>query len=1007
MHQTNPRPMWSHVGFFAVAYLLGAEVGHGFSMPSASGLFATFWPPSGLYLAGLLLCSPRSQPRIVLAALLGNLLSDVVLHGQTFPVSLGFWAAHTLEAVVAATALRWWTNGSVKMSRLADVIKLIVVGVVASAVPGAAVGATILHATGGGDVQQNWLAWWMADALGILAFAPLVLSWTRADDRPMRQLAGVRKVEFLLLLTLQVVFVAFVLNSPLDTRIPKRCVMLPIMIWAALRFGPRGITISLALLVCQSIGSTVRGFGSIAGPEIHLERQIVELQFLLSVLVISMLIVSAFNAERAVANRDLKRREALLQAIHRAQTEFIDDMPAPDVFRKLLEDLMRLTDSDCGFISEVRPAGEAAPQLPMRTIAGLVRDPGHDTFTERNDSAGDLETLNLTPLVREVLTTGRPVHSRIPVNESYDGRQMTAAPECHALLGLPLYYGDRLVGLVGILNQAEDFPPDLPDFLAPVLGTCGHLLEMHRQKSARRHVEEELRKSRARLEAAQSRAKLGCWEYDERTRVSFWSPEVYRLLYRAPTPEQPGFEETLELIHPDDRAELLRIMGEVVKNGGSLNCEYRTNPTNGPMRYLSTTIERVELREDGTTVLAGIVQDVTERREAGMAIERSERELTDFFEHANMGLQWLGLDGRVLRANPAVLEMLGYQADEYVGQHIASFYVDPHEAHDLLDRIEAGEELENFEARLRCKDGTGRDVLISSNVYRDGGCIRHARCFLRDVSELRRLEQQFYQAQKMDAIGRLAGGVAHDFNNLLTVINGYARLLNDGLPAGDSRRALVNEISNAGERAASLTRQLLTFSRQQIVRPKIFDLNEVVRGMQGLLGRLIGEDICLSSELDAAPLFVRADKGQLDQVLLNLVVNARDAMPQGGRLQLKTMRGVLPEEVGARVSARDVGPYAVLEVRDTGCGMDKATLTRIFEPFFTTKPPGQGTGLGLATVYGIVKQSGGHVSVFSQPSDGATFRVYLPCLDTTSDDEPIVGDSSAMPEAFLGAAQGI
>lgn len=1004
MGQTKARPTWIDVGLFALAYLVCAEAGHALSFHTAHDAFATVWPPSGLYLAALLLFRGRPEPRILLGALASNLLSDVLLHDQSVPISLGYWLANTLEAVCAARFLLWWSNGPVRMSRLADVLRLIATGILASACVGAPIGAATVYGFRGGAIVEHWATWWSADIVGILIVAPTVLAWTARRPQSLRNIGPVRFVEFLLLLAGQSAALTYVIHSKIDAGIPKRYIVLPFLIWGVLRFGPRGVTIGLSLLVCQMAAFTVNGLGAIAQSGASVNRQLLDLQLMSCVILISFLTVSAVIAERVGTSRDLTRKQSLLQAIHRAQTEFIGEAPLNVVFCSLLKDLMNLTESRRGYIAEVLPADVGAACPEARIIASLSWDDDLQKLSECSDPSL-FETRNLKTIVESVLATGRPVAGSDLAMDDHDHRSIAGPPPLQSWLGMPLHYGDRLIGIVGIANRQNGFPEAFDEFLKPLLATCAHLMEMHRQKSARGCIEEELRKSQARLVAAQARAKLGNWEYDGRTKVSFWSPEVYRLLYRNPGPKLPGFDETLTLIHPDDRAEMLRTMEEVVKNGGSLTQEYRTNPINGPMRYLTTTIERVELREDGTSILAGIVQDVTERREAINAIQRSERELADFFEHANMGLQWVGLDGRVLRANPAMLDMLGYDRNEYVGEHIARFHVDVHEAYEFLERIEQGEELENFEAHLRCKDGTGRDVLISSSVFREEGRIRHARCFLRDVSELRRLEQQFYQAQKMDAIGRLAGGVAHDFNNLLTVMNGYAHLLHDGLPAGDPRRALVDEISNAGERAAALTRQLLTFSRQQVVRMRVFDLNDEVRGMQALLARLIGENIALSSDLDAAPLLVRADRGQLDQVLLNLVINARDAMPQGGNLELRTRRGFFPDETRAEDATLDAGPCAVLEVTDSGCGMDKATLARIFEPFFTTKPTGQGTGLGLATVYGIVKQTGGHVSVDSQPGEGSTFRVFLPCLEASSDDDPTVDDPIEIPRTFSEAGR--
>jgi len=347
--------------------------------------------------------------------------------------------------------------------------------------------------------------------------------------------------------------------------------------------------------------------------------------------------------------------------------------------------------------------------------------------------------------------------------------------------------------------------------------------------------------------------------------------------------------------------------------------------------------------------------------------------------------------GVILTWNHGAERIFGYSAKEAMGQSILILSPPDRPVMDptLLEMVERAHAVENFHTVHVKKDGTQIQVALTLSPIKDSaGHVLGVSSVARDITESKHLEEMFRQAQKMEAVGQLAGGVAHDFNNLLGVILGYSELLLERAGLNDLQRKDIEEIQNAGVRAALLTRQLLAFSRKEVLQPKVLDLNSVVTGAEKLLHRLIGEDIEVVVVLDPALERVKADPGQLEQIIMNLAVNARDAMPAGGKITIETSNVELDETYSAEHPSTRAGPHVMLAVTDTGCGMDEKTKAHIFEPFFTTKELGKGTGLGLSTVYGIVKQSGGSVWVYTEPEIGTTFKIYLPRVDQASEAGP-------------------
>jgi two-component system cell cycle sensor histidine kinase/response regulator CckA len=390
--------------------------------------------------------------------------------------------------------------------------------------------------------------------------------------------------------------------------------------------------------------------------------------------------------------------------------------------------------------------------------------------------------------------------------------------------------------------------------------------------------------------------------------------------------------------------------------------------------------------------------DVTERNRVALANRQLEEKYRRLVRDSPDGITWTAPDGRFLAVNPAFVEMLGYDSEaELLALNASALYPTPEERAALVRKIADTGRVSREEIHLKRKDGSIITALCTARFVTDSVTgEQHLEAVSEDVTDQRRVEQQFRQAQKMDAVGQLAGGVAHDFNNLLTVILSYSHFLLSSLAPDDPNREDVDAIRSAGESAAALTRQLLVFSRQQVVQPKVLRLNEVVAGTGKMLRRLIGENIELATTLDPDAGAVKVDAGQMEQVIVNLAVNARDAMPNGGRLLIESKNAEFHEAVTERTTLYPAGRYVMLAVSDNGIGMDAATQAKVFEPFFTTKAVGKGTGLGLATVYGIVKQSGGDISLYSEPGAGTSFKIYFPRVDGTA-----IGAGELAPAAAL------
>jgi PAS domain S-box-containing protein len=509
--------------------------------------------------------------------------------------------------------------------------------------------------------------------------------------------------------------------------------------------------------------------------------------------------------------------------------------------------------------------------------------------------------------------------------------------------------------------------------------------------AARKEAEQALQESEARFR-----------EIAEKIREVFWvtDPAKTRMLYVSPAYEEIWgrtcvslYENPLsfvEAIHPDDREGVLARTAS--QASGEYDEVYRILRPDGSLRWIHDRAFPVHGPGGELVRVVGSAQDITELKQTEQALRESEERYRSLFESAPDGILVADSEGTYVDVNPSGLGMLGYSRDELIGMKSADILApkDFSPVDSALTEINQGVE-HRHEWQFRRKDGSVFDADVLATVMADGRIL----ALVRDASERKRMEEQLRQSQKMEAVGRLAGGVAHDFNNELGVILGYTELLMRHASA--AQRGKLDQILKATQRATGLTRQLLAFSRKQIVDPKVLDLNAVLSDLEKMLGRLIGEDVDLAIVPGADLGQVKADPGQLEQVVMNLCLNARDAMPDGGRLRIETANAELDAGHAAQHEPIAPGRYVMLAVSDNGCGIEKEILSKIFEPFFTTKESGKGTGLGLATVYGIVKQSGGYVWVYSELGHGTTFKIYLPRID-----EPATPDVQERPMPSKG-----
>jgi two-component system, cell cycle sensor histidine kinase and response regulator CckA len=997
-HMTRHLQTTAFVFVLAVLYFCAARFGLSlaFVHPSASAV----WPPSGIALAALLLWGYRLWPGIFLGALAANIATP-----GTAVTALSIAAGNTFEAILGAALVWRFANGPNAFEQTKNILKFALLAGILSTAVGATIGATTLSLAGlapWDHFSTIWLTWWLGDAVGNLIVASLLVLWVTQPLLRIRPTQILEATGLLLALVL-------VGSSLFRAEIPSGLEYLALvpLLWGALRFGRRGAATSAFAMSAIALWGTLDGLGPFATADPNLS--LLFLQVFMATVTVTALVVASVMSER----RRLEQRLRIKDAVSRILAE---SPSIADAAPKIIQVMCETAEWDLGTMWNIDRSSNQLTCIDFWCLPS-VNASALEALTRESKFAPGMG------LPGRVWSSGKPLWISDVITDSNFLRAPVAAEAgLHAGIGFPIKLGDEVVGVMECFSrETREHDNDFLEMASSIGAQVGQFME-------RKRAEDALRESESRLRVAMAAGQMGAWEWNLATNRVSWSSSLETIHGLTPGTFGGNFDDFKRDIHPEDLALVSAEIEKTLATRGDYHVIYRIKRPDGLVRWVEGFGHVLVGANGQSERLAGVCMEITERKHAEESLRAKEAQVRLITDTAPVMLAQCSRDERFRFVNRTYAEHLGLAPEQIVGKSITEILgKDASEAlRPYIQRVLNGEAVEyeieiTYEtigprfmhlAYVPEKDVFGnvigwvsaisditdrkqteemlrqaKDELARSNEdlekrvqYRTAELQLANAALSQQREEERRLEQQLRQAQKMESIGTLAGGIAHDFNNILNIIKGYASLLRNEGSGDEELTESLDIIDEAIERGASTVRQLLAVAKESAVRFEQVNLNDALRKLKALLSGTLPRTIDIGLDLDPGLSSVLADPNQINQVLLNICLNARDAMPEGGDLLLKT--ATMPgTELRAHFQNAMDGSYACITVKDTGFGMDTAIRGRIFEPFFTTKEQGQGTGLGLSVAYGIVTSHGGFIDVNSEPGRGTTFRIYLPLSD--------------------------